>query len=219
MRSFSLFRIALAAMFVMGCSAVSHAQCSNANINQAFSSVLHRAPRGSGNSGECNPNNYGGGSWSGQADLMKRVGAASYCSDPWIGQVYYYTYNRYPSNAECNGQLYNRGQWSSYMDLASKVQAYQNSLHAAPMQIDTAATRRALAQYHVDGGGNLIAPQGVIVAYAGHFLIDANIVAQGGGNIVAQGGGNIVAQGGGNLITPRAGMLVNTNGSNFIVRR
>jgi F0F1-type ATP synthase membrane subunit c/vacuolar-type H+-ATPase subunit K len=220
MRRMNWFQIVIGTGFMMACATVSHAQagpCSSASINQAFTAVLHRAPRGSGNTGECNPNNYGAGSWNGQADLMKRVGAASYCTDPWIGQEYLYLLGRYPSNAECNGALYGGGHWSSYMDLGAKVQAYQQALHtpAQPLQIQTRLTQQ---RYTVDAQGNLRNSSNQIVAYAGHYYINAGIVASGAGNIVASGAGNIVASGAGNVV-PQPGMMVSTNGSNFITPR
>jgi hypothetical protein len=191
-----------------------HAQvkaCSNQQINQAYTAET-MVPRGSGVTGDCNPNNYypGGPTWS-LADLEVRVVHARACADPWVGQVYWDMYKRNPTSAECVTSLYGGGSWSGYADLKSKVQTYQLAATGPKVQFH-------LAQYHVDNLGNLLNSSNVIVAKAGHYMINATIVAQGAGNIILNGTGNIVAQGAGN-IEPRVGMIVNTNGSNFIVPR
>ena len=69
-----VFRTIAIVLVVMG-SAFIHAKagtCSNTQINQAFTAVILRPPNGSGNSGECNPANYGG-SWASMHDLQLRV--------------------------------------------------------------------------------------------------------------------------------------------------
>lgn len=66
--SFSTPILILASFGILACSHA-EAQCANPNITSAFQTALRRAPRGSGNSGECNPVNYGGGSWASQTDL------------------------------------------------------------------------------------------------------------------------------------------------------
>jgi hypothetical protein len=201
----------------VACFAVSdpiHAQvkaCSNAQLNQAFTAMT-MVPRGSGVTGDCNPNYYypGGPTWT-LSDLEVRVVHARACTDPWIGQIYWELYQRNPTSAECTTSNYGGGSWSGYADLKSKVQTYQMVASSPKVQF-------RLPQYHVDNLGNLLNSNNAIVAKAGHYLINATIVAQGAGNIILQGGGNIVAQGAGN-IEPRIGMIVNTNGSNFIVLR
>jgi hypothetical protein len=88
---------------VMGCLASANAwagTCSNQQINQAYIAMT-MVPNGSGNTGDCNPNYYGAGSWSSLNDLEIRIQHIHDCSDPWIGQIYWNLYHRRPSATEC----------------------------------------------------------------------------------------------------------------------
>ncbi len=49
--------------------------CRDQGINKAFAHVTGRAPRGSGESGECNPRLYGNGKWSSYEDLQNKIAA------------------------------------------------------------------------------------------------------------------------------------------------
>lgn len=236
MRIFRLLPAVLLFGIGVWCTSTAHAQggsCRDPWINQAYNQNFHRAPSGSGTSGECNTNLYGGGSWTSYNDLSLRVVHSKDCGDAWIGQVYYNLYNRRPSAQECVAGNY--GSWSNYMDLASKVQAYQSRMASAgrpqlapPPAGGYGAPSQNGSGLVAAGGGNAVNRSAPIVAAGG-----GNIVAAGGGNIVAAGGGNIVAAGGGNVVnkysvqsvgsTPHAqpgkylvapnGALVDQNGS------
>lgn len=171
-----------------------HAQggrCSNNNINLAFNTALHRAPNGSGTSGECNPVNYGGGAWSNQADLVKRVGAAVYCSNNlWIGQIYLYDYNRYPTWNECTA---NYGANSSYMQLDSAIRAY------------------------VAGGEGLKILKAPV---PGQYLVKPDLsLVDSNGTTVATPNSYVIAAGGANIIVPQAGMVIAAGGANLAAQR
>lgn len=58
-------------------SIAANAQCSDAWVSQAINELKGRGPFGSGNSGECRIQNYGGGSWTSYQDLKNKVWAAS----------------------------------------------------------------------------------------------------------------------------------------------
>lgn len=232
--------IALTFAFVFLCgSHRAQAQCSNTNINSAYQTALHRAPRGSGTSGECNPGFYGGGAWSSQADLIKRVGAASYCSNnPWIGQIYLYEYGRYPNWSECTAN-YGYNPSMQYMQLDAAIKAYvargqkpagQPGIPAASIATSTAPSTilkyPPAGSYEVTSTGALIDSSGRIIAQPGTYVVNTNgsnivaagggnIVAAGGGNIVAAGGGNIVAAGGGNMVSLSAGMIITPSGNSY----
>jgi hypothetical protein len=71
----SIRRSILAAAIALAIPAVAHAQagvCSDASVTELVTEIARRAPRGSGDSGECNANLYGG-RWSSEADLRGRV--------------------------------------------------------------------------------------------------------------------------------------------------
>jgi hypothetical protein len=194
------------AAFAFAVSTIAHAQagpCSRPEINAAYMTALHRAPHGAGTSGECNPTAYGGGSWSGQADLVKRVADGSYCSNQlWIGQIYSNVVGRHPNSAECDPAKY--GSFSSYMDLTAKIQNYQR----VAQQLATLQPHQLL----VLSNGDAVDKSGAIVAKAGTYL-----VASGGGNLVASGGGNLVASGGGNLVAAGGGNIISQDGAGFHV--
>ena len=81
-------RVLVFAGAVMGCLAPAHAaagKCNNQQINQAYIAMT-MVPNGSGNTGNCNPNIYGAGSWSSLNDLEIRIQHIHDCSDPWISQ-------------------------------------------------------------------------------------------------------------------------------------
>ncbi|CAN5517559.1 hypothetical protein BH10ACI3_BH10ACI3_07100 [soil metagenome] len=58
------------------------AQCRDAWVGQAINEIVGRQARGSGDTGECNYKNYGGGSWSGYEDLKNKVRASLFAGDP-----------------------------------------------------------------------------------------------------------------------------------------
>ncbi|MES2391684.1 MAG: hypothetical protein V4555_08590 [Acidobacteriota bacterium] len=197
----SLFiRSLIFAVAAFGFAIGAHAQgrCSNVQVNQAFTAMT-MVPNGSGSSGECNANRYGAGSWTGLPDLEVRIVHARACSDPWIGQIYWYTYNRNPTAAECNVSLYGGGQWSGYMDLANKVKAY----HSAPAAV--AGPALASNQYLVDPRGNLVDFRGGVVAAANTYLI-------------GDSGSTLVGPSGGTML-PQPGMVISNDGGSLTGQR
>ncbi|HEY4354984.1 MAG TPA: hypothetical protein VGN16_04485 [Acidobacteriaceae bacterium] len=201
MPRFGFPRVLALLAFLFAAHSLAHAavgRCTNQQINQAFTAMT-MVPNGSGAGGDCNPTNYGAGSWTSLQDLEVRVVHSRDCSDPWLGQIYWYTYNRRPNATECNKSNYGGGSWSSYMDLANKVKTYQSGLIAnnRPSSYSSPGTPQiassAISRSTVSGNNS-----GPKIATPATTAQGGNIVAQGGGNIVAQGGGNIVAQGGGN---------------------
>jgi hypothetical protein len=146
---------------------------------------------------ECDRSRYGGGTWSGQGDLVVRVAKARLCSDPWVGQIYWNLYNRNPTDTECSASY---GPRSSYMAMASQIQAYKAG-GSAPAA--SPATMQAIGQ--ADGSlrlanGTTVCPGGCLVASGGGNLtavtpgMVVGLVASGGGNLVASGGGNFSLQ-------------------------
>ncbi len=67
--------VAIAATIALA-PAPAAAQCRDPWVTQAVRQVMGRAPVGSGETGECNIRNYGGGSWSSYDDLVGKVRAA-----------------------------------------------------------------------------------------------------------------------------------------------
>lgn len=57
-------------------------QCSDPWINQAIKELIGRDPKGSGKIGECNPYNYGNGSWGDYNDFKNKVKASIFNNDP-----------------------------------------------------------------------------------------------------------------------------------------
>lgn len=67
-----LFTLALLA----AAGAASAGTCKDPWVTQAVTEVMHRAPNGSGGSGECDIHRYGGGRWSSYPDLVGKVKVA-----------------------------------------------------------------------------------------------------------------------------------------------
>jgi hypothetical protein len=138
-------------------------QCRDAWVTQAVREVTGRAPNGSGDSGECNFRNYGGGQWSSYPDLVNKVRAhfasttptpaaapQGQCRDPWVAQAVREVTGRAPNgtgdSGECNFRNYGGGQWSSYPDLVAKVRTHFAS---APIGGDAPANAPASASARV----------------------------------------------------------------------
>jgi len=210
--------------------------CRDPWITSAYSQLYHRAPQGSGDSGECNPALYGGGHWSSFPDLENKVRASKAtrapqgCRDPWITSAYSQLYHRAPQGSgdsgECNPALYGGGHWSSFPDLENKVRASKGQFNAGSsgsvrLTVDRQGGLRdqngrllvAPGQFLIsvkNGNGTqmiaprpgqtILVPPGVITAGGG------NVIAAGGGNVIAAGGGNVIAAGGGNMTGNRYGV-------------
>lgn len=126
--------------------------CRDPLINRVYNEDIRRAPRGVGDTGECNPLNYGGGQWSSYEDLRKKVRLyaatvpPSSCRDQMLtdslielasppsrpGAVSA-TLNRIRPRGtgelgECNMYLYGGGSWSSKDDLKDKIKKAQSAL-------------------------------------------------------------------------------------------
>lgn len=207
----TLMYIAFAVVFFVFGSHRAQAQCSNGNINSAYQMALHRAPRGAGMSGECNPAYYGGGAWSSQADLVRRVGAASYCSNnPWIGQIYLNDFNRYPNWSECTAN-YNYNGSMSYMQLDSQIRAFV-ARGERPAATTSAMMRPPAGEYMVASNGALIDSNGNTVLAPNSYLLNAaSVINAGGANVINAGGANVINAGGANVIQPQAGWIIAAN--------
>ncbi len=53
--------------------AVFNGVCRDSWVGQAINEAMHRRPQGYGDTGECSPQNYGGGHWSSYPDLRQKV--------------------------------------------------------------------------------------------------------------------------------------------------
>jgi hypothetical protein len=182
--------------------------CTDPWINSAFNEIFTRAPQGSGDTGECNIDLYGGGSWGSYADLYMKVWFSKICADPWIAQAVWDTRqlaipNHVPRAAGwCNTELYGWGTWNSYANLKSKVLA----ANLRDFQVDgslVAPSGRVFPVNQVvlvntqnnqavaaDGGNFIGTGSGTLQNAAVTVPVAPNIIAAGGGNIVAAGGGN-----------------------------
>lgn len=158
--------------------AMAGGNCNDPWVTEALGAV-RQTPDG-GNSGNCNINRYGGGSWGSKQELFTRVSSSFSCRDPWIGQVFKFTYNRLPSGngdtGECNPQLYGDGNWSSYMDLSGKVK----------ITIDALNSRGA----RIDASGRLINANNNRVIAPRINIVPAGVIANGGANVIGYGGAN-----------------------------
>lgn len=128
------------------------AVCRDPLINKVYNDDIRRAPRGLGDTGECNPLNYGGGQWSSYEDLRKKVrlyGATvppSSCRDQLLTDTLIEldsppskpgtvsnTLNRIRPRGtgelgECNMYLYGGGSWSGKDDLKDKIVKARSAL-------------------------------------------------------------------------------------------
>jgi hypothetical protein len=161
-----LLRVLSAAGVMLACSTFSYAQggsCKDPWINQAYNELYHRAPAGSGATGECNISLYGGGHWTTYADLESKIiavrGRATAVQAAPVAASSALHLDRSLNIVNSTGGIVARAGTFSLVG--------GNGLAVSPSAI--------VAQ----GGGNIVAQGG------------GNIVAQGGGNIVAQGGGNM----------------------------
>ncbi|MES2978887.1 MAG: hypothetical protein V4731_10725 [Pseudomonadota bacterium] len=210
--------IGLGLLALLGVGAANAGTCSDAWVTKAIQEVTGRAPSGSGNSGDCNIQNYGRGQWSSYADLVGKVRAAKapskpsapapqagVCSDAWVTKAVKEVTGRAPSGAgtmgDCNVQKYGNGRWSSYNDLVAKVRTANGMALAVKPSAPNAPAGGTLlggangGRVIAPGGGNVIAPGG------------GNLVSGGAGNLVSGGAGNVIAPGGGNVIAPGGGNL------------
>ena len=128
------------------------AVCRDPLINKVYNDDIRRAPCGLGDTGECNPLNYGGGQWSSYEDLRKKVrlyGATvppSSCRDQLLTDTLIEldsppskpgtisnTQNRIRPRGtgelgECNMYLYGGGSWSGKDDLKDKIVKARSAL-------------------------------------------------------------------------------------------
>lgn len=181
-------------------------QCTDPWITQAIRELWGRAPSGSGATGECAINLYGGGSWGSYTELKNLVLSSKFCGDPWVGEAVYLQYGRRPAGSgsigECNPMLYT-GYWTSYPDLKTKVRSSLSGLSSASMRLDAS--------------GNMLTPSGTVyrdnirlglsnrvIGQDGHSLVPGtgNIVAGGAGNLIQDGGGYYTLMSTGTIIAP-----------------
>jgi hypothetical protein len=112
-------------------------RCRDPWVTDTVTTLLCRPPQGDGDSGECNYQLYGHGSWNGYDDLYAKVLRTYACHDPWVSRAIVEATGR-PANGlgdagECNVRLYNGGQWASYAQLLSAVQAVESQPPASKM--------------------------------------------------------------------------------------
>jgi hypothetical protein len=215
--------------------------CRDSWINSAYNQLYHRAPEGSGNSGECNIMLYGGGHWLNFPDLENKIRASKAtrapqgCRDPWITSAYSQLYHRAPQGSgdsgECNPALYGGGHWSSFPDLENKIRLSKGQFNAGSS---------GSVRLTVDRQGGLRDQNGRLLVAPGQFLISVKngngtqmiaprpgqtilvppgVIAAGGGNVIAAGGGNVIAAGGGNVIAAGGGNVIAAGGGNMTGNR
>lgn len=152
-------RVMLAtALILPSLSFTAHAQggaCKDPWINQAYNQLYHRAPSGSGATGECNIMNYGGGHWTTYQDLVNKVQA----------------YRGAPAAAP----VASRPATPAMVAVSYHIDNNLNVVDARNVIIARAGTYNLVntngSNIVAQGGGNIVAQGG------------GNIVAQGGGNM------------------------------------
>lgn len=197
--------------------------CRDAWITSAFRDVtggmaeepVSRSPAGYGDTGECNPKLYGGGSWSGYADLQSKVKnsirgmRAGVCRDASVTQAVKevkagmgirnsglsdpFAPQGAGERGECSMHIYGGGSWSSYADLKSKVTAVFTNWRNASVGFDVNGN-------FMRSGTTLFSKPRVVIIPTGlvNQAIAAGIVSGGAGNIVSNDGATIVSGGAGN---------------------
>lgn len=124
----SIIRATLfAAAFAALTSVSVFAQCRDAWVSQAVKEVRGNV-NGSGDNGDCNYRNYGGGQWSSYPDLKTKVQMYFHvCNDPWVTQAVTEAkgvVNGYAATGDCNTANYGGGHWSDLNDLRVKVKQH-----------------------------------------------------------------------------------------------
>lgn len=124
----SLLAIAgVAAGVTLFAAPAAHAQCKDPWVTEALKTI-HRERgmsdtiNGSGTTGECDTNRYGGGRWTSKADLTDHVRLSFACDDPWVAQAVYDVNRKVTGSGkigDCNTRTY--GSWSSYDSLKQLV--------------------------------------------------------------------------------------------------
>ena len=155
--------------------------CTDAWVTQTIREVYQRAPNGSGNSGECNVNRYGGGKWNSYDQLKRYVSYQYLCQDPWIAQAVYDAHGRTPrgsgTTGECNPYLYGNS-WSGYPALKTLVQGSITTLAAQSITFSNA--------------GSLMS-NGVVLDFA-------KLVAPDGKRLIGNDGASLIGNDGASLI-------------------
>ncbi len=113
--------------------AANNGVCHDPLMTKAIQVVARRAPKGSGDTGECALNLYGG-TYGGYPDLVVRVArtlgwpGGGNCRDAWITQATVEVRGVLPSGSgdrgQCDARNYNHGQWANYPALVGGVKAY-----------------------------------------------------------------------------------------------
>lgn len=155
--------------------------CTDAWVTQTIREVYQRAPNGSGNSGECDVNRYGGGKWNSYDQLKRYVNYQYMCQDPWIAQAVYDAHGRMPrgsgTSGECNPYLYGAN-WSGYPDLKNRVQGSINTLQAQSITFSNS--------------GSLVS--------GGVALTAARLIGPDGGTLIGLDGAGVISRDGAGLI-------------------
>jgi hypothetical protein len=153
-------RIAVLVFVLSGCTTLSHAQggsCKDPWINQAYNELYHRAPSGSGATGECNIALYGGGHWSSYTDLENKIVAVR--GRPTAVQAV-------PA-AVAPSTAFHLDKSLNLVNAGGSVIARAGSFNL----VNSSGVALSPSAIVAQGGGNIVAQGG------------GNIVAQGGGNM------------------------------------
>ncbi len=209
MRNLQRFGIlSLAAILLSAAAVAQGGSCHDPWINQAYNRLYHRAPNGTGVSGECNINLYGHGHWSSFQDLENKIRASKAspangpCRDPWINQAYNQLYHRAPNGSgvsgECNIYLYGHGHWSSFQDLENKI-------------------RMQTVRFHVGSNGALLNWRNQVLVPPGQFSLSLNgrLIQPRAGQVIAVGSGALVSPGNSNIIAVGSGSIIAVGSGSF----
>lgn len=188
-----LFSVIAAAILLSLSSAAANAQqfpsdvvtkytnkpCSNPYVSWALWSRSEGfSPGSSGNSVDCNTNNYG--TWSTAAQLLAKL------------DTYHYEKKLSAAGIRFNGAFTGRD--------GSKYLVFKKDQAVVGINIGRVVGTAGGSVISNDGG-SLVSTNGgnILVNGGGSFVNGATVIAQGGGNLIGQDGVGVIAQGGGNL--------------------
>lgn len=209
------FALALAASALALATPAEAQSCNDRWVTQAIREVYVRAPNGSGNSGECDTNRYGGAQWTSYAQLKYYVNFQYVCTDPWVGMAVFDALGRLPrgsgSNGECSRYIYGdnwRGDASGYRDLKTRVRGVINALDAVGIVYNNSGNLVIAGVTQPAGGVKFITPAGLVAAGAGNLIGSdgATLIGSDGASIIGNAGGNLVGNAGNTLVGKKYGL-------------
>jgi hypothetical protein len=232
-----------AVVCVAGTARAQGGSCHDPWINQNYNTLYHRAPSGSGVTGECNPAMYGGGHWTSYGDLTNKiiavrgrptavqaapVAAATGCHDPWINQAYTIVMLRPASGSgvsgECNPALYGGGQWSSLNDLEKKVVAYHtpqpapSTLQLGHLPLGTGQTSGTAPLTVLPLSSTMNTAKPPLVLPPGSYHVDKNGNLANSAGIVVMTRGTFYTTATGNIVAQGGGNIVAQGGGNIVAQ-